>query len=167
MQRLPILAQVHVVCFLEFIDQIIHNTLIEVIAVLVIIAVLAAVAVSRISSTQDVAAMTEAEILKMHLRYAQMRALSDDTSWGIQCNGTTYTLLRDGKTYMLLEDDSIVPIKLPGEDSAMFESKNDITFNCGTITFDEWGSPGSSKIEFQVTPGGGTITITKNTGFIQ
>lgn len=140
-------------------------TLIEVIAVLVIIAVLAAVAVSRISSTQDVAAMTEAEILKMHLRYAQMRALSDDTSWGISCSGKTYTLLRDGKTDMLLEDESTVPIKLPGEDSAMFESKNDITFNCGTITFDDWGSPGTGA-SFEVTPGGGTITVTANTGFI-
>lgn len=140
-------------------------TLIEVISVLVIIAVLAAVAVSRVISTKEISAITERDILKSHLRYAQLRALSDDKSWGISCSGTTYTLLRDGKTYMLLEDNSIVPIKLPGEDSAVFESKNDITFNCGTITFDDWGSPGTGA-SFEVTPGGGTITVTANTGFI-
>jgi len=131
-------------------------TLIEIISVLVIVAVLAAVAVSRISSTQDVAAMTEAEALKMHLRYAQMRALSDDTSWGIQCNGTTYTLLRNGTT---------APYTLPGEGSAVYQSKHNTTFNCGTITFNEWGSPGTGA-SFEVTPGGGTITVTANTGFI-
>jgi len=133
-------------------------TLIEVIAVLVIIAVLAAVAVSRVNSTKEVSAITERDILKSHLRYAQLRALGDDTSWGISCDGTTYKLLRNGDT---------APYNLPGEDSAVYQSKNDITFNCGTITFDEWGSPGTEDIpEITVSNGGGTIKVTKNTGFI-
>lgn len=131
-------------------------TLLEVIAVLVIIAVLAAVAVSRVISTKEVSAITERDILKSHLRYAQLRALGDDTSWGISCSGTTYTLLRNGTT---------APYNLPGEDSSVYQSKNNITFNCGTITFDEWGSP-SSGVTFEVTPGGGTITVTANTGYI-
>jgi len=133
-------------------------TLIEVIAVFVIIAVLAAIAVSRVMSTKEVSAITERDILKSHLRYAQMRALSDDESWGISCNGTTYTLLRNGAT---------APYNLPGEGSAVYQSENNITFNCGTITFDEWGSPDVDEdIEFSVNPGGYKVKVTKNTGFI-
>ena len=92
--------------------------MIEIIAVMVIIGVLAAVAVSRVISTKEVSAITERDILKSHLRYAQLRALGDDKSWGISCSGTTYTLLRNGTT---------APYSLPGEDSAVYNSKNNIT----------------------------------------
>jgi len=49
-------------------------TMLEVIAVIVIVAILLAVAVSRVVSTQNISALTEADVLKMHLRYAQLRA---------------------------------------------------------------------------------------------
>jgi prepilin-type N-terminal cleavage/methylation domain-containing protein len=147
-------------------------TLIEVIAVLVIIAVLAAIAVSRVISTKEVSAITERDILKSHLRYAQMRALSDDpipeplslppkVKWGISFSNDTYTLVRDEN------DTKTTPHNLPGEDSPTHKVASGVAFKDVTdVFFDKWGSPDPSELQFEVTPGGGTITITKNTGFI-
>ena len=132
-------------------------TMIEVIAVLVIIAVLAAVAVSRISSTQDISAMTESEILKSHLRYVQMRSLSDIGTWGMSFNGSSYTALQDGNP---------ATINLPNESSATHTLPTGITVSGSTVTFDKWGSPGTADITITISSGGGTITITQNTGFI-
>ncbi len=132
-------------------------TLLEVIAVMVIIGVLAAVAVSRVISTKEVSAITERDILKSHLRYAQLRALGDDKTWGISITGNSYTLLREGNP---------APYNLPNENSATHTLPSGITASAATVTFDEWGSPGASDITITVSPGGGTITINKNTGFI-
>ena len=138
-------------------------TLIEVIAVMVIIGVLAAVAVSRVNSTKEVSAITERDILKSHLRYAQLRALGDDHKWGIEFpNVSSYRIFRiddDGttKTY---------PYNLPNENSATHTLPNGIEVSGVTVTFDEWGSPGASDITINVSPGEGTITINRNTGFI-
>ena len=135
-------------------------TLLEVIAVMVIIGVLAAVAVSRVISTKEVSAITERDILKSHLRYAQLRALGDDKTWGISITGNSYTLLREGNP---------APYNLPNENSAThtLPSGIEITASVTPVTFDEWGSPSASNdITITVTPGGGTITINKNTGFI-
>lgn len=153
-------------------------TLIEVIAVLVIIAVLAAVAVSRVISTKEVSAITEAEILKMHLRYAQMRALSYDTAWGIDISSNnSYTL----KQYKNEDDDGAVtvtsPYNLPNENSATHTFPQGITATGSNVIFDEWGCPvdesGSpitdeKALKITVSNGGGTIDINikKNTGFI-
>jgi len=134
-------------------------TMIEIIAVLIIIGILSAVAVSKIASTQSYSAATETDILKMNLRYAQLRALSDDTNWGMVFHGNTYTIQKDGST---------APYNLPNENSPTHKSESDeITFSGGPVTFDEWGSPGSADILINISPCGGTITINKNTGFIQ
>jgi prepilin-type N-terminal cleavage/methylation domain-containing protein len=132
-------------------------TILEVIAVIIIIAVLLAVTVSRVISPQSISALTEADILKMHLRYAQLRALSDDVSWGISLNGSSYTLLRNGNT---------APYNLPNESSPTHALPGGITVSGSTVTFDQWGSPGAANIQIVVSGGGGTINITKNTGFI-
>jgi MSHA pilin protein MshC len=132
-------------------------TIIEVIAVFVIIGILAALSLSRIASTQSYTALSEVDILKMHLRYAQLRALSDDKTWGISFAGNTYTLLRDG---------SAAPYNLPNEASPTHTLPNEVTVSGATVTFDEWGSPGVSDIAITVSPGGGVVTIIKNTGFI-
>ncbi|MDX9822496.1 MAG: type II secretion system protein, partial [Syntrophales bacterium] len=57
-------------------------TMIEIIAVLLVIGILATVAVSRfLSAQQDLVA--QADIAKAHLRFAQLKALNDDSaSWG-------------------------------------------------------------------------------------
>jgi prepilin-type N-terminal cleavage/methylation domain-containing protein len=132
-------------------------TTIEIIAVLIVIGILSAIAVSRIASTQSSSVAVEVDILKMQLRYAQLRALSDDKAWGMSFAGNSYTMLRDGNT---------APYNLPNENSPTHTLPSGITVTGNTVTFDEWGSPGTADIPISISPGGRTINITKNTGFI-
>lgn len=132
-------------------------TMIEIIAVLVILGIIAAVAVARIGSTLDYKVTVEKDIIKTHLRYVQLRALSDDKTWGMSFAGSAYTALRNG---------NVAPYNLPNESSPTHTLPDGITVTGSTVTFDEWGSPGSSNIDLTMSAGGGTITITKNTGFI-
>lgn len=138
-------------------------TAIEVVAVIVIIGIIAAVAVSKIASTQDYTVAAEVDILKMNLRYAQLRALGDDKHWGIAFAGNSYTILRDGNA---------APYNLPNENSPVHTLPGGINVSGVTVTFNEWGtpvdasgSPATNSIDISL--GGKTITITKNTGFIQ
>jgi len=130
-------------------------TMIEIIAVLVILGIIAAVAMTRIVSIRDYKVVVERDILKTHLRYVQLRALSDDKPWGLSFAGSSYTARRDG---------NVAPYNLPNENSPTHNLPDGITVTGSTVTFDEWGSPGSSPIEINI--GGEKITITKNTGFI-
>lgn len=131
-------------------------TMIEIIAVLVILGIISAVAVTRIVSILDYKVTMEKDILKTHLRYVQLRALGDDKPWGMSFAGSAYTALRDG---------NVATYNLPNENSPTHNLPDGITVTGSTVTFDEWGSPGSSPIEINI--GGEKIIITKNTGFIQ
>jgi len=137
-------------------------TLIEIIAVLVIIGVLAAMAATRMPSLDSYDVVKETEILKNHLRYAQIRAMSHDETWGILIAGNTYTLR---KNYA----DAV--INLPNEDSAShtMESGISLASTVSEISFNAKGSPGDTTITITVTGSEltKTFTITRNTGFIE
>lgn len=137
-------------------------TVLEIVAVIIVIGILSAVAFSRISSTQSYSSLSEADILKMHLRYAQLRALGDDATWGISFAGGSYTLLRGGST---------APYNLPNEDSPTHTLPTGLSVTGDTVTFDEWGIPVDASETaltnpINITLGGQTITVTKETGFI-
>jgi len=143
-------------------------TAIEIIAVIVIMAVVGVVAVSRMTSTKVYNVAAEVEILKANLRYAQFRALSDaditygvnDVTWGIKINGSSsYTLQRNGAD---------ASTNFPGENSPTHTMASGIEISGSNVTFDIWGSPGGSDIQFTITDKASpkTITVTKNTGFI-
>jgi len=138
-------------------------TMIEIISVLVIIGILSAVAVSKMSSNDVYDVVMETEILKAHLRYSQIRAMSYNESWGIRIqSGTSYTLQKDGST---------ASVNLPNENSTThtFASGVRATPGTTTITFDDLGSPGSADIVITLSKSGGntrTVTITQTTGFI-
>lgn len=135
-------------------------TMLEVIAVIIIIGILAAIVVSRIASTQEFSVTMEADILKSNLRYAQIRALSDNTTWGISFTGNSYTLLQ-----------GVNPSKynLPNENSATHNLPSGFSVSGNTVTFDEWGSPGTNVIAINISAAGETkaVTVTQNTGFIK
>jgi len=136
-------------------------TLLEVIAVFVVIGLLSAVAMSRIFSAKDYSVIAEADILKSHLRYVHMRSLSDVGTWGMSFNGSSYTALQDGNPATII---------LPNENSATHTLPDGITVSGSTVTFDEWGSPGTSPVSITVSKDGATvetIVITAYTGFIQ
>jgi MSHA pilin protein MshC len=142
-----------------------HNyygfTLIEVISVLMIIGIISAVVISRAGSADVYRLVSETETLKVHLRYAQFRAMSDTVSWGIEFNGNSYKLLKD-------EGDA--PNHLPHEDSITHDLQDGVSVSGSTVHFSScWGSPGDSDISITLSADGHseTVTITKNTGFIQ
>lgn len=149
-------------------------TLIEIIAVLIILGIMAAVAVSRMGANQS-DLIPQVNMVKSHLRFAQLKALADDststTTWGIDFKSGTpgyYTLQNNGGN---------APINLLGHNSYRYYFTKDgsstseatgVTVSDATVTFDAWGSPtGSSTV--QLSQAGATpitITITPNTGYI-
>ena len=135
-------------------------TAIELIAVLLLMGILAVVLLSK-SSPDKSALYSETEILKSNLRYVQMLSLSDDSAtWGLSISNGSYTIYKNG---------SAAGISIPGQGSNTKSlSGVSVSSGTGTITFDNWGSPGSSTMTVVLTDGSSseTITITKNTGFI-
>ena len=114
-------------------------TMIEVIAVLVILGIIAVVAVSRLGTDEnDLIAQTD--IVKAHLRFAQLKALSDDTSasWGIAFAAGSYALQRNG---------GAASVNLPGENGATHSFPSGVSITSVTVTpsqtvyFNSWGSP--------------------------
>ena len=123
------------------------------------------------TSTNELVA--EAEILKSHLRYAQIRAMNgDDTeTWGIH--------LADANSYTLYKNNAQATDILPGETAQThtFPTEVSVTSGAGTtVNFNNWGSPVdngntpyTNSLTITLTQGAetGNITITKNTGYIQ
>jgi MSHA pilin protein MshC len=142
--------------------------MIEIIVVLIIITILAPIVVSRFS-TDNTSLIAQTEILKAHLRYAQIRAMSDTTTWRIN--------LVDSATYTLSKAVGTAP-NLPGDNGTTHTLTDNVTVASGVgtaITFNEWGSPGdvsgvplTANAVINLSQGGqsSTITITKNTGYI-
>lgn len=137
-------------------------TMVEVIAILIVVGIVAAIAVSRGIPTQQ-NLMSEADIVKTHLRFAQLKALQDDAavSWGLDFSaGTSYALYRNPAL--------TTPINLPGEGSSTYTFQSGITSTNITVNFDPWGSPGTTDIGLTLADSSGAkvITVTGNTGFI-
>ena len=61
-------------------------TLIEVMSALIIIGIVSAIAVSRFGIS-DTELIIRSEVVKSHLRYAQLRAMNSESVWGISCDG--------------------------------------------------------------------------------
>ena len=149
-------------------------TLIEAIVVLVILGIVSAVVAVRMSGTGAYDLASQVEVVKGHLRYAQTRAMNSNLIvWGINFDSTT--------TYYLFQGTgSTTRVLLPGEDSDRIDltaKKSGLTITPVRITFNEFGSPCAATAtppalpapltaDATVATNGGTITVTKNTGFI-
>jgi len=157
-------------------------TLLELITILIIIGILAAIAISR-ATNFDVEAITGADTLKMHIRYAQTMAMNsnpnagDETIWGISCSGSSYWLFRGtvpGDDIIRLPEDD----KYINADRTINLDEKKISVTGFTVYFDNRGIPYSAypgtqwpdSSTISVTPIGGgttvTITITPFTGYI-
>jgi MSHA pilin protein MshC len=151
-------------------------TLIEIVVVLLIICIIgAAVTISSFYSTSDYNLVSQTEMIKSHLRYAQARAMNTNVPWGIHFNGNN--------TYKLFKyDASLTYVSVPGESSDtvtledMALSPNGATVY---VSFDSLGkpytnalatgSPVANNINITVRYNESeleTIVITRNTGFI-
>ena len=162
-------------------------TLIEMVVVMLIIGIISAVVISRLMDT-SVELIAQTDVIKTHLRYAQSMAMSDNSVWGIFCDGNRY--------YWLYNNGNIANmVGLPGEDKDS-EDKYRIDFTVSadqdprwqhvdtieafTLSFDDRGIPhtdASATVKLtsdhdysQITVSSGgkskRITIAPNTGFI-
>ena len=137
-------------------------TMLEILAVLLVIGIISAIVISRASSTTAYSLDAEVQIIKSHLRHAQVRALSDDVTWGIAFSSNSYTLRRDGVA---------ATANLPNENGVTHNLAKGVIITSGagsTVTFNNIGSPGSTTATLTLSASGQTqnIIITKNTGFI-
>lgn len=126
-------------------------TFIEVLSALIIIGIISAIALSRVGNS-NVELIAASEVVKSHLRYAQLRAMNSEDVWGISCDGTDYWLFMDGNT-----NNHVI---LPGEESdpvALTDKK--ISMASFTVSFDSWGRPYNNASGAGVSSGS-TITIT-------
>ena len=133
-------------------------SLIEIIAVLVLVAIVSVVVVARAGGLGNAASLqADVGALKSHLRYAQMRAMSDTVPWSTVIGGSSYTLFRDG-----------APSPLPGGDSETYFFAGGVSATAATVTFDDWGIPAEGAVSITLSGAGGsvTVTVTENTGFV-
>jgi MSHA pilin protein MshC len=116
----------------------------EIIVVMVLIGVFAVVVIVR-HTYKDPTLMAQTQILKAHIRYAQMRALSSDSHWGIK-----YLADDDNKTYsywLFKQPATETKIVLPGETKdhvRLDETGTAISQGSFEVEFDSWGRPSSS-----------------------
>jgi MSHA pilin protein MshC len=148
-------------------------TMIEVIAALIILGIVAAIAAVRMSDRSSYDLVSQLEVVKGHLRYAQTRAMNSNTVvWGINFTDSTHYYLFQGTG-------STTPVLLPGEDNAAIDlaAKNSgltITNAPIRVTFNEFGSPCAASgtppapltADVAITTNHAAITVTKNTGFV-
>ncbi len=136
-------------------------TIIEVIAVLLLISIVSAVVAVRMSDTAIYDLSSQVEVIKTHLRYAQIRAMDTNTPWGINFTSPTTYYLFEGsgsETPVILPDEAAATVNLATKNSDL------VITPPGRVTFDTFGSPGAATIT--IPTNGGTITVTRNTGFI-
>jgi len=114
-------------------------TIIEIIAVLIVMSIITAFAVGRVADNKP-ELIAQKEVLKVHLRYAQSRAMNSNDNYGIESNGNTYWLFRIS---------SANRVNFPGEAYSGTQQTVDRTLTLSS------GSDNES------------IIITRNTGFIQ
>jgi prepilin-type N-terminal cleavage/methylation domain-containing protein len=136
-------------------------TMIEMVVVLIVMAIIATFILARATPGSN-NLIAQAEILKSHLRYAQIRAMNDTVPWGIR--------IPDAGSYILYKNNAQATSLLPGETAQTHTLPTGITVTGVGLTynFDDWGSPGTSTLTITLSQGSTTsnITITKNTGYI-
>lgn len=152
-------------------------TMIEMVMVLIVLVIVTAVIAYR-PTTGSNEITVQAEILKSHLRYAQIKAMNDTSpnTWGIR--------IPDANSYILYRNNAVATDILPGEKPGVSPAPQThtmpttVTITSGastTYNFNEWGTPvdtaGTAIATAQtITLSQGTstnnITITRNTGYI-
>ena len=153
-------------------------TFIEIISVLLILGVISYFVATRLFMDDTPTQRGEFELFKNHLRYAQSRAMNSEDVWGIKC-GTSK------RCWLFKWADGVDTVKrLPGvesSDGVLEMTSVQISGTPIVVACDAFGtpcSPGgatcsplttSPSISVLAAAGGstvGTITVTKNTGFI-
>lgn len=144
-------------------------TLIEIVVVLVLLGITTAFVMMK-ATDHNSELIARTEVLKSHLRYAQMKSMSSNAVWGVSASGNSYWLFTNGSTGTKRQ--------LPGEDGLDVDlSAHGLSVTGFTYSFGTWGSPCTDAVasvrltaasNINVSEGGKSKTITINpyTGFI-
>lgn len=143
-------------------------TAVELIATLLILGVLAAVIIPK-ANTEEPQVINDLNVLRAHIRFAQLKAMGDITPWGLNIGATSYTLERNGTTAAM--------VNLPGDNSATHTfDASALTVTPVRIAFDPRGRPFNmgtrtvmnSDQTINVVPTDyKDIVITQQTGFLK
>jgi hypothetical protein len=147
-------------------------TAIEIITVMVVMGIISAFVIGR-AMEKEPKLVAQKEVLKVHLRYAQARAMNSNDNYGIISDptGAAYSLFR-------YHGGSVVNVSFPGEGPNIDLSALGLSMDADIIvSFDSKGIPYRDNsgalqvIDRTLTLSSGSdsesITITRNTGFIQ
>jgi prepilin-type N-terminal cleavage/methylation domain-containing protein len=139
-------------------------TLFEVIMVLLILGVISYFAATRLFTDDVISRVSEVDLVKNHLRYAQSRAMNSEMSWGIKFESSNrYCLVNT--TDEVCGDGKLLLPGIDASDGVVVLRSLQVTPPSGNkVTFDPFGSPGPATITLSTTAG--NIIITENTGFI-
>ena len=154
-------------------------TLVEIIAVLMLLGIISAIAVSKIGKIHSATDLvTETEILKNNLRFAQVRAMNStyDDIWRISFTSTGY-VMQQYDSAAGTWNNKIMPSEMEGaSDTRTFPSGVSVSSGPSAVRFDSWGipvqadfmTPEAADITIILTDGTQTrtITVTENTGYI-
>jgi prepilin-type N-terminal cleavage/methylation domain-containing protein len=132
-------------------------TMMEIIAVLVIIGIISAVAIVKRSSTRNYDVLSQVEVVKTHVRFAQSRAMSSSQVWGINfSDSSTYALFNNGNAANI--------VRLPNQNADNVTLINGMTITTGIISFDAWGKPYTDAAGTAAQTTTRTITLTNKSG---
>jgi len=151
-------------------------TLIEVIAVLVVMSIITAFVVGRVADNKP-ELIAQKEVLKVHLRYAQARAMNSNDNYGIISSGNTYSLFRASAAFLINfpgEQSDTIDLAALGLTLSMTDG-NIVCFDSKGIPYTDFDTNNTTNLQTEdwrtLTLSSGTdnesITIRKNTGFIQ
>lgn len=137
-------------------------TVIEIIAVILLLGILSVIVVSR-NQNIGAEAVGQREVIKNHIRYAQLMAMKSNTACGVQFAGSSYSVFRNNST--------ADKITLPNKQNTDISIFSDLGSANETIYFDLWGIPYSDVVLTTLRPSGliGSlgITMTADTGYVQ
>ena len=153
-------------------------TLIEIVAALIIIGIIAVVIINSAIGITDAGRVSQENVIKNHIRYAQSMAMKRGAVWGIKCDGTAYWLFRTNDP-----DTEANQVVLPDEESTKVTLANkNVSMTAFTVFFDANGRPYTAytdettntpvsaplSITVDSVPAGnpGTFEIAPETGFI-
>jgi len=150
-------------------------TVIEIITVMIVMGIITAFAVGRVADNKP-ELIAQKEVLKVHLRYAQSRAMNSNDSYGIESNGNTYWLFRissANRVYFPGEQSDNIDLSALGLSLAM-DTGNIVCFNSKGVPYTDFDTDNAGNLQTDdrtLTLSSGSdnesIVITKNTGFIQ
>ena len=147
-------------------------TAIEIITVLIVMGIISAFVIGRAMDDKP-ELIAQKEVLKVHLRYAQSRAMNSNDTYGIETDGNNYWLFRYNGASVIVdfpgENDNQIDLSVLGLSLSM-EDGNIVCFDSrGIPHLDNTGTLQTLDRVLTLSSGSDneTITITKNTGFIQ